>query len=177
MSGRKTTVIGNLTGDPELRFTPSGQAVCNFTVVDNYRKKDGDQWVDDGADFYRCTLWGEAAENAAESFTKGTRVIVTGDFRTEQYEKDGVKYTNLTIRVDEVGASVRWATAKVAKTQRSGGNAGGGGQQQGWGGAPAQQQPQDGGWGAPAPAAQPGNAGWGSAPAAAPANSDPWATR
>lgn len=150
-----TTIIGNVTGDAELRFTSSGAAVCNFTVADTQRVKKGDQWEDGETMFVRCAVWRDAAENVSESITKGMRVIVTGKLKVRSYEKDGTKRTSIEMDVDEVGPSLRWATAKVNRTQRS---SGGGGQRQqgGFGGGqdawsqPAQQQrTPEPAWGSP----------------------------
>lgn len=122
------TVIGNLTADPELRFTPAGQAVANFTVASTPRTFDRstNEWKDGEALFLRCNIWREAAENAAESLTRGARVIVSGRLRQRSYEtREGEKRTVVELEVDEVGPSLRYATAKVTKTPR-GGNSGGG---------------------------------------------------
>lgn len=122
------TVIGNLTADPELRFTPAGQAVANFTVASTPRTFDRstNEWKDGEALFLRCNIWREAAENAAESLTRGTRVIVSGRLRQRSYEtREGEKRSVVELEVDEVGPSLRYATAKVTKTPR-GGNSGGG---------------------------------------------------
>lgn len=134
MAGETTiTVIGNLTGDPELRFTPSGAAVANFTVASTPRTFDrqSNEWKDGDTLFLRCSIWREAAESVAESLTKGTRVIVTGRLVQRSYEtREGEKRTVYELQVDEVGPSLRYATAKVTRTQRSGGggfNGGGGG--------------------------------------------------
>ena len=126
------TVIGNLTGDPELRFTPSGAAVANFTVASTPRTFDrqSNEWKDGDTLFLRCSIWREAAESVAESLTKGTRVIVTGRLIQRSYEtREGEKRTVVELQVDEVGPSLRYATAKVTRTQRSGGGgfSGGGG--------------------------------------------------
>ncbi|GHS85662.1 single-stranded DNA-binding protein [Actinomycetota bacterium] len=129
------TVIGNLTADPELRFTPSGAAVANFTVASTPRTFDrqSNEWKDGDTLFLRCSIWREAAENVAESLTKGTRVVVTGRLVQRSYEtREGEKRTVYELQVDEVGPSLRYASAKVTRTQRSGGggfggNAGGGG--------------------------------------------------
>ena len=125
------TVIGNLTGDPELRFTPSGAAVANFTVASTPRTFDrqSNEWKDGDTLFLRCSIWREAAESVAESLTKGTRVIVQGRLSQRSYEtREGEKRTVYELQVDEVGPSLRYATAKVTRTQRSGGgNFGGGG--------------------------------------------------
>jgi single-strand DNA-binding protein len=123
------TVVGNLTDDPELRFTPSGAAVANFTVASTPRilDKATNEWKDGDALFLRCSIWRQAAENVAESLQRGARVLVTGRLRQRSYEtKEGEKRTVVELEVDEVGPSLRWATAKVAKAQRSGGGGGGG---------------------------------------------------
>jgi len=133
------TIIGNITGDPELRFTPSGAAVTNFTVAHTPRKFDkaSNEWKDGETLFMRCSIWREAAENVAESLQRGTRVIATGNLVSRSWEKDGQKRTVVELEVDEVGPSLRYATAKVTKAERSGGTGGFGGQQQ----APAQGDP------------------------------------
>jgi single-strand DNA-binding protein len=137
------TVVGNLTDDPELRFTPSGAAVANFTVASTPRilDKATNEWKDGDALFLRCSIWRQAAENVAESLQRGARVLVTGRLRQRSYEtKEGEKRTVVELEVDEVGPSLRWATAKVAKAQRSGGGGGGGGSYGGGssgGGAPS----------------------------------------
>ena len=128
------TVIGNLTGDPELRFTPSGAAVANFTVASTPRTFDRqtNEWKDADTLFLRCSIWREAAESVAESLTKGMRVIATGRLVQRSYEtREGEKRTVYELQVDEVGPSLRYASAKVTRTQRSGGSFGGasGGQQ------------------------------------------------
>ena len=138
------TVVGNLTADPELRFTPNGAAVANFTVASTPRTFDRqtNEWKDGEALFLRCSVWREAAENVAESLTKGMRVIVQGRLRARSYDdRDGNRRTSWELDVDEVGPALRFATAKVTRAQRSGGGGGGGfggGQQGGgFGGAPA----------------------------------------
>jgi single-strand DNA-binding protein len=150
------TVVGNVTGDPELRFTPSGAAVANFTVASTPRSfnKQTNEWVDGETLFMRCSVWRDAAENVAESLTKGTRVVVRGRLKQHSYtDKDGNNKTSIDLDVDEVGPSLRYATAKVTKTQRTQGQQGGQPQQDQWSGRPAQQQPaqqgQQGGWQAP----------------------------
>jgi single-strand DNA-binding protein len=122
------TVIGNLTGDPELRFIQSGAAVVNFTVASTPRTFDrqSNEWKDGETLFMRCSLWREAAENVAESLTKGMRVIVTGRLVSRSYEANGEKRTVTELQVDEVGPSLRYATAKVTRTQRGGGSSSGG---------------------------------------------------
>ena len=130
MAGDTTiTVIGNLTADPELRFTPSGAAVANFTVASTPRTFDrqSNEWKDGDTLFLRCSIWREAAENVAESLTKGTRVLVSGRLVQRSYEtREGEKRTVYELQVDEVGPSLRYASAKVTRTQRSGGGGGGG---------------------------------------------------
>ncbi|MGB7980397.1 MAG: single-stranded DNA-binding protein [Candidatus Nanopelagicales bacterium] len=137
------TVIGNLTADPELRFTPSGQAVANFTVASTNRimDKQTNEWKDGDTAFIRCSVWRQYAENVAESLTKGTRVVVTGRLKVRQYEtREGTKGTSVECDVDEVGPALRYATAKVNRVARSDGFGGGqgggfgGGQQSGQGG-------------------------------------------
>ncbi|GAA2740155.1 hypothetical protein GCM10009868_01190 [Terrabacter aerolatus] len=149
------TIIGNLTADPELRFTPSGAAVANFTVASTPRQFDrqSNEWKDGETLFMRCSVWRDAAENVAESCQRGMRVIVSGRLKSRSYEtKEGEKRTVVEMDVDEVGPSLRSATAKVNKTQRGGGGGGFGGGQGGQGG---------GGWS--------GGSGGGQA-------EDPWAT-
>jgi single-strand DNA-binding protein len=148
LAGETTiTVIGNLCGDPELRFTPSGAAVTNFTVAATPRTYDKhtEQWKDGDTLFLRCGIWREAAENVAESLVKGSRVIVTGRLKQRSYDKDGEKRTVYELDVDEVGPSLKFATAKVNKASRSGDGGGGfgsGGRQSGtsgddpWGSSP-----------------------------------------
>lgn len=119
----EVTAIGTLTADPELRFTPSSTAVCNFTVASNSRKfdKDRNEWVDGDATFLRCNLWRQPAENIAESLRKGDRVIVTGVLKQRSYEtKDGEKRTVFELEVNEVGPSLRWAQAQVRKVTGNG---------------------------------------------------------
>jgi single-strand DNA-binding protein len=112
------TVVGNLVGEPELRFTQSGAAVANFTVASTPRfVKDG-QWRDGDTLFLRCTIWREPAENVAESLTKGDRVVVTGRLRQRSYDNDGQRRTVTELHVDEVGPSLRYATAKAVKATR-----------------------------------------------------------
>src|SRR6059058_5632284 len=115
------TVIGNLTGDPELRFTPSGAAVASFTVASTPRTLDKatNEWKDGEALFLRCSIWRQAAENVAESLQKGMRVIVSGRLQQRSYEtREGEKRTVIEMQVDEVGPSLKYATAKVNRTQR-----------------------------------------------------------
>jgi single-strand DNA-binding protein len=147
------TLVGNLTDDPELRFTPSGAAVANFTVASTPRflDKQTNEWKDGDALFMRCNIWRQAAENVAESLQRGMRVIVTGRLRQRSYEtKEGEKRTVYEVEVDEIGPSMRYATAKVVKGQRSGGGGGGGGFGGSSGGGSA--APADDPWATPAPA-------------------------
>jgi single-strand DNA-binding protein len=165
------TIVGNLTADPELRFTPSGAAVANFTVASTPRTfdKQSNEWKDGETLFMRCSVWREAAENVAESLHRGTRVIVQGRLKSRSYDtKEGEKRTVTELDVDEVGPSLRYASAKVTKAERAnaqqqqqgreqmgdpwatGGAPQGGPPQQGWGQQPQQgppQGPQQGGWG------------------------------
>jgi single-strand DNA-binding protein len=166
MSGETTiTVIGNLTNDPELRFTPSGSAVANFTVASTPRTFDrqSNEWKDGETLFLRASVWREAAENVAESLTKGMRVIVSGRLKSRSYEtKEGEKRTVIELEVDEIGPSLRYANAKVNRTQR--GNQGGQGHGfQGAGNAQPQSGPQDDPWGIPATTTN-ASAGWGNGP-------------
>ena len=131
------TVVGNLTADPELRFTPSGAAVANFTVASTPRifDRQSNEWKDGDALFMRCNIWREAAENVAESLTRGSRVIVQGRLKQRSYEtREGEKRTVVELEVDEIGPSLRYATAKVNKASRSGGGGGGFGSGSGGGG-------------------------------------------
>jgi len=148
------TVVGNLTADPELRFTPSGAAVANFTVASTPRQFDrqSGEWKDGEALFLRCNIWRQAAENVAETLTRGARVIVQGRLKQRSFEtKEGEKRTVVELEVDEIGPSLRYATAKVNKVSRGGGGGGG------FGG---------GGAAAPAAAGAPADDPWGSAPPA-----------
>jgi single-strand DNA-binding protein len=155
------TVVGNLVDDPELRFTPSGAAVANFRIASTPRTfdKQSNEWKDGDALFLTCSVWRQAAENVAESLQRGMRVVVQGRLKSRQYEtREGEKRTVFEIDVEEVGPSLKYATAKVAKTSRSGS---GGGYSGGGGGAaaPAQDDP----WATPAPQqqSQPAQGGWG----------------
>jgi single-strand DNA-binding protein len=155
------TVVGNLTADPELRFTPSGAAVANFTVASTPRifDRQSSEWKDGEALFLRCNIWREAAENVAESLTRGSRVIVTGRLKQRSFEtREGEKRTVFEVEVDEIGPSLKYATAKVNKASRSGGGGGGGGFGGGGGGGSRQAPP-------PAQAGGSGDDPWGSAPA------------
>ncbi|MEV6334319.1 MULTISPECIES: single-stranded DNA-binding protein [Nocardia] len=157
------TVIGNLTADPELRFTPAGAAVANFTVASTPRvfDRNSNEWKDGEALFLRCNIWREAAENVAESLTRGARVIVSGRLKQRSYEtREGEKRTVVELEVDEVGPSLRYATAKVAKASRGGGGGGGFGS----GGGGGNFAPAGGGGGSRSGGAD--DDPWGSAPAA-----------
>jgi single-strand DNA-binding protein len=156
------TIVGNVVADPELRYTPSGAAVANFRVASTPRRFDSqsNQWVDGEALFLACNIWKQAAENVANSLTKGSRVIVQGRLKQRSYEtREGEKRTVYEVEVDEVGPSLKYATAQVTKTphhvvgkggmqnrQQSGGWSGGGSQQ--GGGWNNQQPQQQGGFGA-----------------------------
>ncbi|HJX77303.1 single-stranded DNA-binding protein [Glutamicibacter sp.] len=147
------TVIGNLTADPELRFTPSGSAVANFTIASTPRTFDrqSNEWKDGEALFLRCSVWRETSENAAETLTKGMRVIAQGRLHQRKYTtKEGEDRTVMELEVDEIGPSLRFASAKVTRTNRSGGNGGGGTQSQPPQQSAPQQNPQPSqGWNAP----------------------------
>ncbi len=124
------TVIGNITDDPDLRFTPSGAAVANFTVASTPRifDKQTNEWKDGDALFLRCSIWRQAAENVAESLQRGSRVVVSGRLKQRSFEtREGDKRTVFELDVDETGASLKYATAKITKTTRSGAGGGGGG--------------------------------------------------
>lgn len=159
------TVVGNLVDDPELRFTPSGAAVAKFRVASTPRTFDRqtNEWKDGESLFLTCSVWRQAAENVAESLQRGMRVIVQGRLKQRSYEdREGVKRTVYELDVEEVGASLRSATAKVTKASGRSGQGGQGGYGGGGGGGQ-----QGGGWG--------GNSGGGQQGGAAPAE-DPWAT-
>ncbi|MDA8439260.1 MAG: single-stranded DNA-binding protein [Propionibacterium sp.] len=160
------TLIGNLTADPDLRFTPSGAAVASFTVASTPRTFDrqSNEWKDGEAMFLNCSVWRQAAENVAESLTKGMRVIVTGRLRSRSYEtREGEKRTVFEVEVDEVGPSLRFATAKVSRgsSSSSSGGSGGGGWSQG-----GPQGAAQGGWSQPAQGGSGDNRSGGT---------DPWA--
>ncbi len=142
MAGETTiTVIGNLTDDPELRFTPSGAAVAKFRVASTPRVMDrqSGEWKDGEPLFLSCSVWRQAAENVAESLQRGARVIVSGRLRQRSYEtREGEKRTVYELEVDEIGPSLRYATAKVQKMSRSGGGGGGFGSGGGGGGGGSQ---------------------------------------
>ncbi|AKH83473.1 single-stranded DNA-binding protein [Streptomyces sp. CNQ-509] len=160
------TVVGNLTDDPELRFTPSGAAVANFTIASTPRTFDRqtNEWKDGDPLFLRASIWRQAAENVAESLTRGTRVVAQGRLRQRSYEtQQGEKRTVVELEVDEIGPALRYATAKVTKTTGRGGQGGG------FGGGGGQQGGQGGGWGGNPGGGQGGQGGGGP-------QGDPWAT-
>ena len=181
------TVVGNLTADPELRFTPSGAAVANFTVASTPRTFDRqtNDWKDQETLFLNCSVWRQAAENAAESLTRGMRVIVSGRLKARSYEtREGEKRTVFEIDVEEVGPSLKMATAKVQKTSRSGGGQGfasGGGDDpwasnQGAGQGGGQSAPAGGQGGGSWGGQQGGGQGAGAGSSSGGGQADPWAT-
>lgn len=137
------TLIGNLTTDPELRFTPSGSAVANFTIASTPRTLDrqSNEWKDGETLFLRASVWREAAENVAESLTKGMRVIASGFLKSRSYDKDGEKRTVIEFEIQEIGPSLKTATAKVQRTQRNGNSGGFAPQPSGFGQSTAQDDP------------------------------------
>ena len=185
------TVVGNLVDDPELRFTPSGAAVANFRIASTPRTfdKQSNEWKDGDALFLSCSVWRQAAENVAESLQRGMRVVVQGRLKSRQYEtREGEKRTVFEIEVEEVGPSLKYATAKVTRANRSGGGGGGfgggaGGAGGGGGNSAAGGAPADDRWATPAPQQGGGSYGGnqgggnqgqqGSGGQSAPAN-DPW---
>jgi single-strand DNA-binding protein len=155
------TVVGNLVDDPELRFTPSGAAVANFRIASTPRvmNRQTNEWEDGEGLFLSCAVWRQAAENVAESLQKGMRVVVQGRLKQRSYEtREGEKRTVYELDVEEVGPSLKYATAKVTRTTRQGGGggySGGGGGQQGGGAPQGGGRPAAGGddpWATPAPA-------------------------
>ncbi|ALG14384.1 single-stranded DNA-binding protein [Kibdelosporangium phytohabitans] len=161
------TVVGNLTADPELRFTSSGAAVASFTVASTPRTFDrqSGEWKDGEALFMRCSIWRQAAENVAESLTRGARVVVTGRLKQRSYDtREGEKRTVIELEVDEIGPSLRYATAKVNRVSRGEGGGGGfggggGGNSGGGGGGNRQAPPSDDPWGSAPPAGGGGSGG------------------
>jgi single-strand DNA-binding protein len=162
------TVVGNLVDDPELRFTPSGAAVANFRIASTPRTfdKQSNEWKDGDALFLSCAVWRQAAENVAESLQKGMRVVVQGRLKQRSYEtREGEKRTVVELEVEEVGPSLKYATAKVARVQRSGGGGGyasqaGGGGDDPWASSPSQGAGQSGG-GQPQSGQPQGGGNWG----------------
>ena len=183
------TVVGNLTGDPELRFTPSGAAVANFTIAATPRTFDRqtNEWKDGDTLFLNCSIWRQAAENVAESLQKGMRVVAQGRLKARSYEtREGEKRTVMELDVEEVGPSLKYATAKVARVQRSGGGGGYGGGQGGgqggggddpWASSPSQGGGQGGGQGGQPQGGGQGGSWGGQQGGGQPAQqSDPWAS-
>ena len=169
------TIVGNLTADPEMRFTPSGAAVASFTVASTPRTFDrqAGEWKDGETLFMRCSIWRDAAENVAESLTKGTRVIVQGRLVQRSFTtREGENRTVVEMQVDEIGPSLRYAKAQVTRQPRGGGQGGFGGNQGGQGGY-NQGGPQQGGYNGGGGIGQ-GQSGY-NAPAGGAAD-DPWAT-
>ena len=124
-SDNQVTVVGNLTDDPELKYTPNGAAVANFSVAVSRRVRNEttQQWEDADTSFFRISCWRSMAENAAESLTRGTRVVVVGRLKQRSWEtQEGDKRTVTEIEADEIGPSLRWATAKIEKQSRQGGS-------------------------------------------------------
>jgi single-strand DNA-binding protein len=163
------TIVGNLVDDPELRFTPSGAAVANFRIASTPRTFDrqANEWKDGEALFLTCSVWRQAAENVAESLQKGMRVVVQGRLKSRQYEtREGERRTVFEIDVDEVGPSLKYATAKVTRASRSGGGGG-------YGQSGGQQSGGDDPWATPAPQQGGGGAPGGGAPAGG-GQQDPW---
>lgn len=140
----QVTLVGNLTDDPELRFTPSGAAVASFRIAINSRVRDGDTWKDGEPSFFRINVWRQQAENVAETLQKGNRCVVIGRLRSRSWETpEGEKRSATEVEADEVAPSLRWATAKVERNPR-GGQGGGdwsGGGQGGGGGQFADEPP------------------------------------
>ena len=162
------TIIGNLTADPELRFTSSGAAVASFTVASTPRTFDRQtgEWKDGDAMFLSCAVWRQAAENVAESLQKGMRVIVQGRLKSRSYEtREGEKRTVFEIDVEEIGPALRYATAKVTRTSGGGGGGGYGGGNSGGGGGYSGGGSSGGGQGGQGGGRQQGGYG-----------NDPWAT-
>jgi single-strand DNA-binding protein len=169
------TLVGNLTADPELRFTPSGAAVANFTVASTPRTFDrqSNEWRDGDAMFLNCAVWRQAAENVAESLQKGMRVIVQGRLKSRSYEtREGEKRTVFEVDVDEIGPALRYATAKVTRTSSGGGQGGGGGGRSSGGGGGYGGSSSNNGGGGEDPWATGASAGGGNRSQ----GSDPWAT-
>ncbi|WP_107772934.1 single-stranded DNA-binding protein [Nocardioides sediminis] len=186
------TVVGNLVDDPELRFTPSGAAVANFRIASTPRTFDRqtNEWKDGDALFLSCSVWRQAAENVAESLQRGMRVVVQGRLKSRQYEtREGEKRTVFEIEVEEVGPSLKYATAKISKTSRSGSGGGGGfgggsgssGGDDPWATPAPQGGGQGGGYGGGQPAqsgggygGQQGGGGYGGQQGGGQQPNDPW---
>jgi single-strand DNA-binding protein len=164
------TVVGNLVADPELRFTASGQPVATFRIASTPRIRDNatNEWKDGDSLFLTCNVWRQAAENVAESLQRGMRVIVTGRLKQRSYEtKEGEKRTVYEVEVDDVGPSLRNASAKVARANRTGGAGGSGGGGYGGGGQSSGGGNQGGGYGGQNAGGQPSGGG---------RTEDPWAS-
>ena len=153
-SENQITIVGNLTDDPELRYTPNGAAVVKFRVAVNRRYKDeSGQWKDGDTSYFTVNAWRSLAENAAESLTRGTRVVVAGRLQMRSWEtQEGDKRSVIEIEADEVGPSLKWATARVERQSRSSGSGGG---SYGGGGGGGRGQSSGGDWSAPAPVGAP----------------------
>ena len=154
MADNSVTIVGNVTRDPELRFTPSGQATASFGLAVNRRWQNRNNEWEESTSFFDVTCWAQMAENVAESIPKGARVVVTGRLDQRSWEtQEGDKRSKVEIIADEIGPSLRWATAQVVKNERregdggGGGNYGGGGSGGGGGSRPAPSQPSGGGGG------------------------------
>lgn len=127
MADNEMTIIGNLTREPELRFTTGGTAICSFGVAVNRRYQQNGEWVDAPTNFFNVTCWGQYGENVAASLSKGDRVLVKGRLEFRKYtNKDGIEVTTHDIQADEVCPSLKWATASMQRIERSGGGQGGG---------------------------------------------------
>jgi single-strand DNA-binding protein len=142
MSENSVTLVGNLTDDPELRFTAQGAAVANFRIAVSKRVRDAqtNEWKDGETSYFRVNVWRQLAENVAETLTKGNRVIVTGTLKMRSWEtQEGEKRTVVEIEATEVGPSLKWATAKIERTSRTGGAQGGGSEGE-WAGTPVPEE-------------------------------------
>jgi single-strand DNA-binding protein len=165
MTDNTVTLVGNVTDDPELRFTPSGRPVANFTVAVNRRYKNNEgNWEDKLDGFFRCSCWADMAENAADTLKKGTRVVVVGRLNQRSWEdQQGNRRSAVEVQVDEVGPSLKWARAEITKSSRSSGTAPSSqssAPQEQYQGAPQQQQqqqgaPASGDWSSPSPVGGP----------------------
>ena len=176
------TVVGNLVSDPELRYTPTGVAVANFRIASTPRTFDrqANEWKDGDSLFLTCNVWRQAAENVAESLQRGMRVVVQGRLHQRSYEtREGEKRTVFEVEVDDVGPSLRNASAKVTKSNRSGGGSGGfgaGGGGGGFGGGQAGGGQGSGGQGGGGGGSQGGSGGYGGSSGGGRGGDDPWAS-
>ena len=176
------TVVGNLVSDPELRYTPTGVAVANFRIASTPRTFDrqANEWKDGDSLFLTCNVWRQAAENVAESLQRGMRVVVQGRLHQRSYEtREGEKRTVFEVEVDDVGPSLRNASAKVTKSNRSGGGSGGfgaGGGGGGFSGGPAGGAQGGGGQGGGGGGSQGGSGGYGGSSGGGRGGDDPWAS-